>query len=64
VHAFPADGFTATLIPAAATNVWTVEVSPSVFSYQLTRESTGRRFRVEFDLTRPVAPPPPPWGAR
>lgn len=28
------------------------------------REGTDRRFRVEFDLTRPVAPPPPPWGSR
>ena len=22
----------------------------------------GRLFRVEFDLSRPVAPPPAPWG--
>jgi hypothetical protein len=60
---FPADAFTATLIPAAATNVWTVEVTPSLFAYQLRRESTDRRFRVEFDLGRPVAAPPAPWGA-
>ncbi len=63
MHAFPADSFTATLIPAAATNIWTVEVTPSMFAYQLRRESTDRRFRVEFDLTRPVEAPPPPWGA-
>lgn len=60
---FPADSFTAELIPAAAANVWTVEVIPGeLFAYALRREGTDRAFRVEFDLTRPVAAPPPPWG--
>ncbi|MBL0938939.1 MAG: hypothetical protein IBJ03_08590 [Gemmatimonadaceae bacterium] len=59
---FAADAATAALIPAARTNVWTVEVSPTRFSYQLRREGTDRRFRVDFDLTRPVAAPPAPWG--
>lgn len=60
---FPADTFTASLIPAAATNVWTLEVVPGErFAYALRREGTDRRFRVEFDLARPVAPPPAPWG--
>ena len=57
---FPADAHTATLIPTAATNIWTVAVDPGrTFTYALRRE--GRRFRVEFDLTRPVAAPPAPW---
>jgi hypothetical protein len=61
---FPADSFTRELIPAAATNVWTVEVdTTSRFVYALRREGTDRRFRLEFDLTRPVQAPPPPWGA-
>lgn len=61
---FHADAHTAALIPAARTNVWTVEIVPGKqFVYALRRVGTGRRFRVEFDLTRPVAPPPPPWGA-
>lgn len=60
---FYADAHTASLIPAAATNVWTMEVIPGErFAYALRREGTDRRFRVEFDLTRPVAPPPAPWG--
>lgn len=60
---FPADAFTADLIPAAAGNVWTLEVVPEeLFAYALRREGTERAFRVEFDLTRPVSPPPPPWG--
>jgi hypothetical protein len=57
---FPADAHTASLIPAAATNIWTVAVDPgTTFAYALRRE--GRRFRVEFDLTRPVPAPPAPW---
>lgn len=60
---FPADEYTASLIPAAATNVWTIEVVPdTIFAYALRREGTDRRFRVEFDLTRAVEPPPAPWG--
>ena len=45
---FYADEFTATLIPAAATNIWTIAVDANTFRYGLRRE--GRRFRVEFDL--------------
>jgi hypothetical protein len=65
---FPADAFTRALLirennPAGAANVWAMEVRPgTVFAYELRRP--GRFFRVEFDLTRPVAPPPPPWGSR
>jgi hypothetical protein len=60
---FPADAFTAGLIPAAATNIWTMIVKPGeIFSYGLRREAEHRRFRVEFDLTKPVEPPPAPWG--
>ena len=62
---FPADEHTSSLIPAAATNVWTVEIVPgSMFTYALRREGTDRRFRIEFDLTTQVPAPPPPWGAR
>jgi len=62
---FYADSLTARLIPAARTNVWTVEVIPGDrFTYGLRREGTDRRFRVEFDLKNPVPAPPPPWGAK
>ena len=62
---FPADPWTATLIPRAATNVWTIEVDPGRrFVYALRREGTDRRFRIEFDLAREVSAPPQPWGAR
>jgi hypothetical protein len=57
---FHADAFTAELLPAAATNVWTMAIDPGrTFAYALRREAEGRRFRVEFDLARPVAVPQP-----
>ncbi|MFU8828077.1 MAG: hypothetical protein ACNA8P_01435 [Phycisphaerales bacterium] len=60
---FHADAHTAELLPEAATNVWTVELIPGErYSYALRREGTDRRFRVDFDLTRPVETPPMPWG--
>ena len=65
---FPADAFTKELLVregnvAGANNIWAVEVIPGrLYGYELRRP--GRFFRVDFDLTRPVAPPPPPWGAR
>ena len=59
---FHADAQTAALIPAAATNIWTLEVdSGERFVYALRREAENRRFRVEFDLSRPVEVPPPAW---
>ncbi len=64
---FPADAFSRALfvrenIPASTTNVWAMEADGRTFAYELRRP--GRFFRVEFDLTRPVAPPPAPWGSR
>ena len=50
------------------TNVWRVAVDPpgtarAAFVYRLHREPPNARdFRVAFDLTRPIAPPPAPWG--
>lgn len=57
---FQADQETAALIPAAATNVWSLELRPGErFAYGLNREA--RRFRAEFDLSREVETPPAPW---
>ena len=64
---FPADAFTKDLLVrvgnvAGAANVWAIEVHPErIIAYELRRP--GRFFRVEFDLSRPIAPPPLPWGA-
>lgn len=59
---FHADALTASLIPAARTNIWTLAIEPGKkFTYGLRREEQNRRFRVEFDLTRPIPAPPDPW---
>jgi hypothetical protein len=52
---FPADAFTAQLIPAASTNEWTILLSPDgrTFSYILKRDNQ-LRFRADFDLTKPI----------
>jgi len=59
---FPADSFTVAMLPYARTNVWTVAITPTQFVYQLHRVGSERRVRVEFDVTRPITPPPAPWG--
>lgn len=63
---FPVDQFSIDMferegLTASVTNVWALEASDDMFAYELARE--GRFFRVEFDLTTPVATPPAPWGA-
>lgn len=46
----------------AVENTWAMELEPGKrFLYELARPK--RVFRIEFDLTRPVADPPAPWGA-
>jgi hypothetical protein len=63
---FPASAATRELferqnLKASLTNVWAMEIEPGKrFVYELARP--GRLFRVEFDLTKPVPPPPVPWG--
>lgn len=61
---FHADAHTAHMLPASATNVWTVTVDATQYRYRLTRPGTPRRFEVHFDLRKPVPVPPPAWGAR
>lgn len=54
VDAFSVELFTAGDAAVSVTNVWAMEVRPGqTFAYELTRPN--RHFRVEFDLTRPVA---------
>lgn len=62
VDEFSKDLFTRNNATVSTTNVWAMEVHPgAMFAYELRR--ANRHFRVEFDLTQPVAAPPPPWGA-
>lgn len=60
---FPADQATVNILPAAAINVWWIELVPNkYFTYNLRRMGTDRYFSVRFDLTREVSAPPAPWG--
>ncbi len=66
-QSFPADSesralFARTGRQVSLANVWAVEVTPRLFAYELRREGDNRHFRVEFDLSRPITAPPPPWG--
>jgi hypothetical protein len=64
---FPADAYTVALFEregrqVSIPNVWTVEFHAGSHAiYELARP--GRLFRVRFDLTAPIEPPPAPWGA-
>ncbi len=63
---FPVDDFSIALfeaegLSASVTNVWSFNIMPgSRLTYELSRP--GRLFQAEFDLTKPVAAPPPAWG--
>ncbi len=76
-QSFPVDAESIALferegLAASVTNIWSIDVDPagspdSRFAYQLKRTKEGgapedRFFRVEFDLSKPVTPPPPAWG--
>lgn len=63
---FPADEYSKEMfvregLPQSVPNTWVVSIAPAMrYSYMLTRP--GREFRVDFDLSRIVDPPPAPWG--
>ena len=65
VQSFPTDQYTKDLfvqlgLPQSIGNTWQMFIYPDTFSYRLIRQ--GREFRVDFDLTKPITPPPAPWG--
>ena len=60
---FPADQETVEIIPAAATNVWWIDLVPGEhISYNLRRLGSERYFSIKFDLKTPVRAPEAPWG--
>lgn len=67
-QSFPADQETRNLfmkndLKVAVDNIWRIEIEPARrLSYALTRQE--RDFRIEFDLSKEVATPPPVWGAK
>lgn len=62
IQVFPADPFTAELLPEAATNVWWITLDDQEFTYNLKRIGTDRIFTVAFDLNNTVNTPEAPWG--
>ncbi|MDM7922359.1 MAG: hypothetical protein QUS14_08660, partial [Pyrinomonadaceae bacterium] len=67
---FPADEETTQVVavpkgnaPSAAANIWWMELVPGeYFTYNLRRLASDRLFTVKFDITKPIAAPPAPWG--
>lgn len=59
---FPADQFTADLLPAAVGNVWWITVDETSFTYNLRRLGADTHFSVRFDLTKSIEIPEAPWG--
>lgn len=60
---FPADTKTFEVLPAAAPNVWWIEMNPGEhFSYNLRRMGSERYFNIKFDTKTPVPAPLAPWG--
>ena len=59
---FPADTFTAGMLPAAVGNVWWITVDDTSFTYNLRRLGSATLFSVRFDLTKPIDTPAAPWG--
>ena len=60
---FPADQFTADMLPAAVGNVWWITVDETSFTYNLRRLEADTHFSVRFDLTKPIETPAAPWDS-
>ena len=66
-QAFPVDQFSKDMfvregLEVSVTNTWTITLEGNkAFTYALSRPN--RDFRAQFDLTKPVATPPPVWGS-
>ena len=56
IQYFPADDFTAEVIPGGEGNLWTVSMDEELtrFSYRLDRDGE-KRFEIVFDLTKPLS---------
>ncbi len=65
-QSFPVDPFSIDMfqtegLEASIVNIWAVEINDTYFAYELRRPN--RFFRVEFDVSKPLADlPPAPWG--
>lgn len=63
LQTFPADQHTADLIPAAASNIWWIEVvADEYYTYNLRRIGTDRFFSIRFDFEDEAEIPERAWG--
>lgn len=62
VQVFPADVYTQTTLPHAASNVWWITLDDKFFSYNLKRLGTKMEFTAVFDLQNELPTPKPSWG--
>lgn len=63
LQTFPADQETADLIPAAASNIWWIEVvADEYYTYNLRRIGTDRYFSIRFSFEDETEIPLPAWG--
>ncbi len=65
IQSFPLDEFSLTMMRdnnfvESMQNIWHVHITDDYYGYRLT--SGEREFFVKFDLSKPVATPPAPWG--
>ena len=59
VDQFSIDMFVENGLDVSVTNIWAIEITDTLYAYELRRE--GRHFRVEFDLNQTVTTPQDPW---
>jgi hypothetical protein len=60
---FPADDYTAQLLPDRSDNFWFLDfVDSRTLTYGVHWPRLGHSIRIEFDLATEVDPPPTPWG--
>jgi hypothetical protein len=60
---FPADQETADMLPAAAANIWWVDLHPGeLIAYNLRRMGSDRYFSIRFNLNTEVPKPDSAWG--
>lgn len=59
VDQFSKDMFVREGLNVSVTNIWAIDITPTIFAYELRREN--RHFRVEFDLAHEVDTPEKSW---
>lgn len=59
VDQYSKDMFVQEGLNVSVTNIWAIDITPTVFAYELRREN--RHFRVEFDVAHEVDTPEKSW---